>query len=153
MIGKWAKSDLSNLENDLSNNTIKSISWTLNNIIPKKLYVKDKEKVMWSFFVKIGKSNQIWKATRKFYLFLQNGPRGPFWMTEYHFRLHFPPFPINTQLLIFYFFYKMAAGGHFGWPKITFDRISRHFRSIRSFFFLQNFWIPIFAKIDRDLPL
>ena len=29
----------------------------------------------------------------------------------------------------------MAAGGHFGWPKITFDRISRHFRSIRNFFY------------------
>ena len=28
----------------------------------------------------------------------------------------------------------MAAGGHFGPPKITFDRISRHFRSIRNFF-------------------
>ena len=36
----------------------------------------------------------------------------------------------------------MATGGHFGWPKITFDRISRHFRSILSFYlffyFLQN---------------
>ena len=27
------------------------------------------------------------------------------------------------------------AGGHFGRPKITFDRISGHFRSIRNFFF------------------
>ena len=41
----------------------------------------------------------------------------------------------------------MAAGGHFGWPKITFDRISRHFRSIRNFFFLsqngcrRSFWM------------
>ena len=33
------------------------------------------------------------------------------------------------------FFYKMAAGGHFGWPKITFDRISHHFRSIYNFDF------------------
>ena len=33
----------------------------------------------------------------------------------------------------------MAASSHFGWPKITFDRISRHFRSIRYFdFFSQN---------------
>ena len=31
----------------------------------------------------------------------------------------------------------MAAGGHFGWPKITFDRISRHFRSIRNFYFFE----------------
>ena len=29
----------------------------------------------------------------------------------------------------------MAAGGHFGCPKITFDRSSCHFRSIRNFFF------------------
>ena len=29
----------------------------------------------------------------------------------------------------------MATSGHFGWPKITFDRISRHFRSIRNFDF------------------
>ena len=31
----------------------------------------------------------------------------------------------------------MAFGGHFGWPKITFDRISRHFRSIRNLFFFK----------------
>ena len=44
----------------------------------------------------------------------------------------------------------MAAGSHFRWPKIIFNRISRHFRSIHSFsffwIFLQNshrrsFWI------------
>ena len=109
-----------------------------------------------------------------------------------HFRSHFSPFQINTQLLFFLdfvhkmaailddrkslsiawfdfiecftttflgansslnwvpfdrisrhfrsirnfdFFHKMAAGGHFGWPKITFDRISRHFRSILNFYF------------------
>ena len=34
------------------------------------------------------------------------------------------------------FFYKMAASGHIGWPKITFDRISRHSRSILRFSFL-----------------
>ena len=86
-------------------------------------------------------------------------------MTENHFQWHFSPFQINAQLFIlftkwlpaailddrkslsiafldisdqcttFYFVHKMAAGGHFGWPKITFDRISRHFRSIRNFFF------------------
>ena len=32
---------------------------------------------------------------------------------------------------------KMAAGGHFGCPKITFDHSSCHFRSIRNFFFLK----------------
>ena len=30
---------------------------------------------------------------------------------------------------------KMAAGGQFGCPKITFDHSSCHFRSIRNFFF------------------
>ena len=49
------------------------------------------------------------------------------------------------------YFYKineMAAGGHFGCPKFTFDDISGHFRSIRNFFlnFRQNdcrqpFWL------------
>ena len=64
-----------------------------------------------------------------------NDLRQPFWMTENHFRSHFSPFQINTQLLFFQiFFHKMGAGGHFGWPKITFDRISRHFRSIRNFY-------------------
>ena len=38
-MGKWAKPGLSYLENDLSNNSIKSISWQLINIIiPKKVY-------------------------------------------------------------------------------------------------------------------
>ena len=32
------------------------------------------------------------------------------------------------------FFYTMAAGGHFGCPKLTFDGISGHFRSIRKKF-------------------
>ena len=116
-------------------------------------------------------------------IFSQNGCRRPFWMTENHFRLHFSPFQINTQLSFFLFFltkwlpaenhfrshfssfqintqlwfHKMAAGGHFGWPKITFDRISRHFRSIHNFFFKiatsGHFGCPIFANIDRDLPL
>ena len=30
---------------------------------------------------------------------------------------------------------EKAFGGHFGWPKIIFDCISRHFRSICNFFF------------------
>ena len=38
--------------------------------------------------------------------------------------------------------HKMAAGGHFGWPKITFDRIARHFRKIRKIFL---FW-KLFTK-------
>ena len=35
---------------------------------------------------------------------------------------------------------KMAAGGHFGCPKITFDHSSCHFRSIRNFYFFGIFW-------------
>ena len=59
-------------------------------------------------------------------------------------------FAISDQCTTFYFFRKMAAGGHFAWPKITFDRISRYFRSIHNFnffdLFLQNscrrpFWM------------
>ena len=37
IMGKWAKPDLSDLENGLLNNSMKSISWQLINIIPKKL--------------------------------------------------------------------------------------------------------------------
>ena len=38
----------------------------------------------------------------------------------------------------------MAAGGHFGWPKITFDHITPHFRTILFFFFFFFFskWRP-----------
>ena len=92
----------------------------------------------------------------------QNGWRRPFWMIENHFRSHFSPFQINTQLCFLDFVHKMAAGGHFGWPKITFDRISRHFRSIHNFFFWflffkmaagGHFGSPICAKNDMVFPL
>ena len=38
---------------------------------------------------------------------------------------------------------KMAAVGHIGCPKFTFDRISGHFRSIQNFigFFRRPFWM------------
>ena len=35
-----------------------------------------------------------------FYFCLHNGCRQPFWMTENHFRTHFSPFQINTQLFL-----------------------------------------------------
>ena len=89
-----------------------------------------------------------------FEFYLQNGHWRPFWMTENHFRSHFSPFQINTQLL--FFFHKMAAGGHFGWPKITFDLITRHFRSTFIFFiFFYKMWRPFwltknhFNRISR----
>ena len=50
IMGKWAKSDLSDLENDLLNNSMKSISWQLINIIPKKLYTGNKEKLSECFW-------------------------------------------------------------------------------------------------------
>ena len=45
----------------------------------------------------------------------------------------------------------MAAGGHFGWPKITFDRISHHFRSIRNFnfFSFSTKWLPAAVLDDQ----
>ena len=42
----------------------------------------------------------------------------------------------------------MAAGGHFGLPKITFDCISRHFRSIRNFIFFSK-WPPAAILDER----
>ena len=85
-------------------------------------------------------------------------------MTENRFRSHFSSFQINTQLNFFTKWLPAAILddrkslsnaflhisdqyatffdlGHFGWPKITFNRISRHFRSIHNFLF----WI-IFSK-------
>ena len=46
-----------------------------------------------------------------------------FWMSENHFRSHFYPFHIDTQLYFFEIFDKMDDVGHFGCPKFTFDRI------------------------------
>ena len=42
----------------------------------------------------------------------------------------------------------MAAGGHFGCQKITFDRISGHFRSIRNFFFKKFFKMATAPILD-----
>ena len=49
-MGKWAKPDLSDLENDRLNNSMKSIFSQLINIIPKKLYSRHKEKLSNSFW-------------------------------------------------------------------------------------------------------
>ena len=40
------------------------------------------------------------------FFFSKNGCRWPFWMTENHFRSHFSPFQINTQLFFFFFFFS-----------------------------------------------
>ena len=86
------------------------------------------------------------RSIRNFFL------RRPYWMSEIHFRSHFWPFSDRYATLIFYgiFVDKMAAVGHFGCPKFTFNRISGQFRSILNFYFfkfcLQNgrrrpFWM------------
>ena len=90
------------------------------------------------------------------FFFSQNGCRQPFWMTENHFWSHYSPFQINTQLFFQFFFQNgrrrplwKSDLGHFGWPKITFDRISRHFRSIHNFSFcIQNGRRRPFRKSD-----
>ena len=105
-------------------------------------------------------------------IFLQNGRRRSFWMSEIHFLSHVWPFQIDTQLffkiftkwlpstilevrnsllmaflaisdryatLIFLkYFDKMAAVGHFGYPKFTFHHICGHFRLILNFIFFLN---------------
>ena len=70
----------------------------------------------------------------------QNGCRRLFWMISDQY----------STLICFLKFHKMAAGDHFRWPKITFDCISRHFRSIRNF---NYFGSLICAKSNRVLPL
>ena len=64
-MGKLAKPDLSDLENDLLNNPMKSISWQLINIIQKKLYTRNKEKLSDRF----GENWQKVAKTAKFDLY------------------------------------------------------------------------------------
>ena len=49
-------------------------------------------------------------------------------MSENHFRSHFWPFHINTNLFVVEIFDLMAAVGYFVCPKFTLDGISGHFR-------------------------
>ena len=69
------------------------------------------EKVVksWNKWRKVGISGESWGKV---------GTSGNFFcITKNHFRSHFSPFQINTQLLFFLiFFFKMAAGRHFGSP-------------------------------------
>ena len=101
------------------------------------------------YFYKMAANHRPFQInTKLFFYFLQNGRRHPFRMSEIHLRSHFLPFQIDTELLFWKFYfcefiYKMDAGGHFGYPKITFGRISGHFRSIRNFFlFFFTKWLP-----------
>ena len=66
-----------------------------------------------------------------------------------HFRWHFWPFQIHTELFYFLkYLDKMADVGHFGCPKFTFDCISDHFRSIRNF----NFFLKFLTKWQMFVP-
>ena len=60
-------------------------------------------------------------------------------MTEYHIWSHFSPFQINTQFSFFFTKWPLTAILHVR-PKITFDPISRHLRS------MSNFKKKLFAK-------
>ena len=56
---------------------------------------------LWPVFDRISRH---FRSIRNFF-FSQNGCRRPFWMTENHFRSHFSPFQINTQVLFLLIFY------------------------------------------------
>ena len=49
------------------------------------------------------------------------------------------------------FFYKMDTGVHFGWPKITFNRISLHFRSICNLFHNKNHFRSHFSPVEINM--
>ena len=130
----------------------------------------------WKKWRKVGISGKKFKRN----FFCKNGRRRPFWITKNHFRSHFSPFQINTQLFFlnffsiaflaisdqyatffFEFFFKMVDGRHFGSPfwAILDDRksLSIAFLAISdqyaTFFFFEYFGSPICAKNNRLLPL
>ena len=86
--------------------------------IPQLLWNLDVRKSLSVAFLAISEQYKTF-----FLNFVQNGRRRLFWIFKIHFRSHFWPFQIDTQLefLKFLFlwklFYKMAAGGHFGCQK------------------------------------
>ena len=117
----------------------------------------------WKKWRKVRISGESWgkkgKSGKKLDFFLQNGRWRPFWMTKNHFWSHFSPFQINTQLLFFEFFFKMAAGRHFGSPfwailddrkslSIAFFTISDQYATFFFDFFFQNGRQRPFCKSD-----
>ena len=73
-----------------------------------------------------------------FLSFSQNSCRQPFWMTENHFRSHFSPFQINTQLFLFILFTKWLPAAILDDHKSLSIAFLAIFRSIRNFCFSQN---------------
>ena len=109
------------------------------------------------FFLQNGRRRPFWMTETFIFLnFL------PFWMTENHFRSYFSPFHIVIQLLFFMIFFTK-------WPPaailddrkslpIAFLALSDQYTTSFFYSFLKmaasgHFGYPIFAKIDRDLPL
>ena len=140
----------------------------------------------WEKLEKVAKVAKSWKKWRKVgisgkagekrgkvgksWIFLQNGHRRPFWMTKNHFRSHFSPFQINTQLFFLNFFSKWPPAAILEFPFGPFWMTENHFRSHFSpfqintqlLFFLNiffkmaasgHFGSPICAKNNRVLPL
>ena len=90
------------------------------------------------------------RSIRNFYFFIffrKLAAGGHFGRKSLSITSHFSPFQINTQ--IWFFSHKMAPSGHFVWPKITFDRISHHFRSISNFYFFHSLLIAFLAISDQ----
>ena len=131
-MGKCAKPDLSYLVNDLFNNSMKSISWQLINIIPKNLCTKNTEKL----------SNRFWENWQKVakqpnltFFYFSNLDKWPLeWVNQIHLlavHLH-PPWEAscqNREKVIKQFFEKIASKWQMGqiwpfWPfKLTFRMI------------------------------
>ena len=118
IMGKWAKPDLSDLENDLLNNSMKSISWQLINIIPKKLCTKNKEKLsnrFWENWQKVANS-QIWP-----FFNLSNLEKWPLeWFNQIHLSAvhQHPPWEAswqNREKVIKQFLRKLPPNGK--WAK------------------------------------
>ena len=77
-------------------------------------------------------------------VFLQNGCQRPFWMSENHFRSHFWPFQINTQLFL-NFFLQNGCRRPFWMSKNHFGSHFWLFWINTDFFFFYNFtkWLPV----------
>ena len=103
-----------------------------------------------------------------FLIYSQNDRRRPFWMTKNHFRSHFSPFQINTQLFCHAQFLPKSVGtsrysrsvatsnmkliGAFLIKLWSAQALSSYFWQIFSQI-IGHFGFPIFSKIDRVLPL
>ena len=130
------------------------------------LAISDQYETFFKFCLQNGSRRPFWMSeihfrshfwpfqidTQFFLNFWQDGRRRPFWMSETHFRLHFWPFQIDMQL---FFFLKMAAIGHFGCPKFTFNRISGQIQNgiRRPFWMSEIHFLSYFWPFQIDMQL